>query len=56
MKLLPVLSFPVARKLRHTVGEFVKSADLQADVAAEICRSLPALNEVTIPVTAPLVE
>ncbi|MBO4287793.1 MAG: uroporphyrinogen decarboxylase family protein [Kiritimatiellae bacterium] len=41
MKLLPVLSFPVARKLGHTVGEFVKSADLQAETMAWIARNLP---------------
>ena len=34
MKFLPVLSFPVARKLGHSVGEFVKSADLQAETMA----------------------
>ncbi len=41
MKFLPVLSFPVARKLGHTVGEFVKSADLQAETMAWIARNTP---------------
>ena len=41
MKFLPVLSFPVARKLGHSVGEFVKSADLQAETMAWIARNTP---------------
>ena len=41
MKFLPVLSFPVARKLGHAVGEFVKSADLQAETMAWIARNTP---------------
>ena len=41
MKFIPVLSFPVARKLGHTVGEFVKSADLQAETMAWIARNTP---------------
>lgn len=41
MKFMPVLSFPIVRKLGHTVGEFVKSADLQAETMAWIARNLP---------------
>ena len=41
MKFIPVLSFPVARKLGHSVGEFVKSADLQAETMAWIARNTP---------------
>lgn len=41
MKFIPVLSFPVARKLGHSVGEFVKSADLQAETMAWIARNAP---------------
>ena len=41
MKFLPVLSFPVARRLGHTVGEFVKSSDLQAETMAWIARNTP---------------
>ena len=41
MKLLPVLSFPIAKKLGHSVGEFVKSADLQAETMAWIARNTP---------------
>ena len=41
MKFLPVLSFPVARRLGHTVGEFVKSSDLQAETMAWIARNAP---------------
>lgn len=41
MKFLPVLSFPVARKLGHTVGDFVKSSDLQAETMAWIARNTP---------------
>lgn len=41
MKFMPVLSFPVARKLGRSVGEFVKSADLQAETMAWIARNLP---------------
>ena len=41
MKFMPVLSFPIMRKLGHTVGEFVKSADLQAETMAWIARNLP---------------
>ena len=38
---IPVLSFPIARKLGHSVGEFVKSADLQAETMAWIARNTP---------------
>lgn len=41
MKFIPVLSFPIARKLGHSVGEFVKSADLQAETMAWIARNTP---------------
>ena len=41
MKFIPVLSFPVARKLGHSVGEFVKSADLQAETMAWIAHNAP---------------
>jgi uroporphyrinogen decarboxylase len=41
MKFIPVLSFPVARKLGHTVGEFTRSADLQAESMAWIARNAP---------------
>ncbi len=41
MKFIPVLSFPVAKKLGHSVGEFVKSADLQAETMAWIARNAP---------------
>lgn len=41
MKLLPVLSFPIAKKLGHSVGEFVKSADLQAETMAWIAHNTP---------------
>ncbi|MBP5511031.1 MAG: uroporphyrinogen decarboxylase family protein [Kiritimatiellae bacterium] len=41
MKFLPVLSFPIARKLGHSVGEFVKSADFQAETMAWIARNTP---------------
>jgi len=41
MKFIPVLSFPIARKLGHSVGEFVKSAELQAETMAWIARNTP---------------
>lgn len=41
MKFIPVLSFPIAKKLGHTVGEFVKSADHQAETMAWIARNTP---------------
>ena len=41
MKFLPVLSFPVARKLGHSVGEFVKSSSLQAETMSWIARNTP---------------
>ena len=41
MKFIPVLSFPVARKLGHSVGEFVKSADLQAETMVWIAHNAP---------------
>ncbi len=41
MKFIPVLSFPVARKLGHSVGEFVKSADLQAETMAWVAHNAP---------------
>ena len=41
MKFLPVLSFPVARKLGRCVGSFVRSSDLQAETMAWIAHNLP---------------
>lgn len=41
MKFIPVLSFPIAKKLGHSVGEFVKSADLQAETMAWIAHNTP---------------
>ena len=41
MKFIPVLSFPIAKKLGHSVGEFVKSADLQSETMAWIARNTP---------------
>ena len=41
IEFIPVLSFPIARKLGYSVGEFVKSADLQAETMAWIARNTP---------------
>ncbi|MBO7653534.1 MAG: uroporphyrinogen decarboxylase family protein [Kiritimatiellae bacterium] len=42
MTFIPVLSFPVARKLGHSVNDFVRSADLQAETMVWIARNTPA--------------
>ena len=42
MTFIPVLSFPVARKLGHCVNDFVRSADLQAETMVWIARNTPA--------------
>lgn len=41
MKFMPVLSFPVALRLGHCVGEFVKSSELQSETMAWIADNLP---------------
>lgn len=40
---MPILSFPAAQKLGVSVGELVKSADLQAQAMALIARETPTL-------------
>ena len=41
MKLLPVLSFPVAKKLSYKVSDFVRSADAQVEVMSWIAEHVP---------------
>ena len=41
MKFLPVLSFPVARKLGYKTSDFVRSADAQVEVMAWIAEHVP---------------
>lgn len=41
MTFLPVLSFPVAKKLGHAIGDFVKSAELQAETMRWIAANVP---------------
>ena len=41
MKLLPVLSFPVAKKLGYKVSDFVRSADAQVEVMSWIAEHVP---------------
>lgn len=41
MKFLPVLSFPVAKKLGRSLGDFVKSADLQVETLCWIAAHVP---------------